>query len=577
VQCTFLGISVEDAEMIKTVVNRVIEAAAAEDKAAQKEANDELYAYIYKVIEARRKSPYDPNDVISALIHERVGDRMLTDDDVAGTIRLFLQAGHGTTTNALGSIIRHLASNPLDQKRLRDEPKLIPQAIEEILRAWTPVRMVGRKTTCDVDVAGTLIPKGSRVALMVSAANRDASMFEDADKVNFDRKPNRHIAFGHGVHRCVGAALARSQLCIAVEELLSLTDGFVLAGEPSFSTWTHLGPSKLPIKFIPRSLDTSATVIRAGHKELLLTIAAITPLAERVVELELRDPAGASLPEWTAGAHVDLVLPGEISRSYSLAGDPRDRKSWRIAVLHELAGRGGSAAIHKMKAGDKVRVRLPRNNFALEPAPAYHFFASGIGITPILPMIEAAKAQGVPWRLDYVGRRRDTLAYVDRMAPSPQAELYLTAEAGRPELGALIARSDRNAAIYGCGSQTFLLALEEAATRADRTLHVEWFAPRPGARQGAVGSHESFVVRLERSNIELEVLPGQSIIDACAEAGVMIPSSCFEGTCGSCLSRVLEGIPDHRDSFMTPAERKSNALMAPCVSKSMTGRLVLDW
>lgn len=577
VQCTFLGISVEDAEMIKAVVNRVIEAAAAENKAAQKEANDELYDYIYKVVATRRKSSYDPNDVISALIHEPVGGRMLTDDDVAGTIRLFLQAGHGTTTNALGSVIRHLASNPLDQKRLRDDPKLIPQAIEEILRAWTPVRMVGRKTTRDMDIAGTLIPKGSRVALMVSAANRDASIFEDADRVNFDRKPNRHIAFGYGVHRCVGAALARSQLCIAVEELLSLTDDFVLAGEPEFSTWTHLGPSKLPVKFVPHSLDTSATVIRAGHKELLLAIAAVTPLAERVVELELRDQAGAILPEWTAGAHIDLVLPGEISRSYSLVGDLHDRKCWRIAVLHELAGRGGSAAIHKMNVGDRLRVRLPRNNFPLETAPGYHFFASGIGITPILPMIEAAKAQGVSWRLDYVGRRRDTLAYLDRITSFSQAELHFTTEAGRPDLEALIAQSDQNTTIYGCGSQGFLLALEEAAMRAGRIIHVEWFAPRPGARQGAVGSHESFIVRLERSNIELEVLPGQSIIDACAEAGVMIPSSCFEGTCGSCLSRVLEGIPDHRDSFLTLAERKSNALMAPCVSKSMTGRLVLDW
>ena len=119
-----------------------------------------------------------------------------------------------------------------------------------------------------------------------------------------------------------------------------------------------------------------------------MTIAAIRPMAERVIELELRAPAGIRLPEWTPGAHIDLVLPGDITRSYSLVGDPADRDAWRIAVLHEAAGRGGSDLIHRMKPGDVLRVRWPRNNFALKPADGYHFFASGIGITPILSMIE---------------------------------------------------------------------------------------------------------------------------------------------------------------------------------------------
>ena len=577
VQCTFLGISVEDAQTIKTIVNTIIDAGASGDTAAHKAANDRLYAYIDGVLDARKKTPYDPNDVISALLNEPVGDRRLTHEDVAGTIRLFLQAGHGTTTNALGSIIRHLATTPADQKRLRAEPKLIPQAIEEMLRVWTPVRVVGRKTTCDVEVAGRLIPKGSKVGLMVAAANRDAAVFENADTVDFDRRPNRHIAMGHGVHRCVGAALARAQLRIALEELLSLTDDFTLAGDVAFSTWTHLGPSRLPIRFVARTTEEAAGTIRAGHKEIGATIGAVRPLAERVVELELRAPGGAVLPEWTPGAHVDLVLPGNVMRSYSLVGDPADRTAWRIAVFHEVAGRGGSSAIHRMKAGDGVRVRWPRNNFALKPASAYHFFASGIGITPILAMVDAARAQGIPWRLDYVGRSRERLAYVDRVAPFAEAHVHLTAEAGRPALAALIAESPSDAEIYACGSQVFLLDLEAAATKAGRPFHTEWFAPKPGARQAAEGSFEAFTVRLERSNVEVAVLPGQSIIDACAEAGVSIPSSCFEGTCGACLSTVLEGVPDHRDSFLLPNERKSNTLIAPCVSKAMTSRLVLDW
>lgn len=577
VQCTFLGISVEDAEAIKNIVNGIIEAGAAEDAAALKAGNDRLYAYVDAVVDARRKTPYDPNDLISSLLNEPVGGRLQTHQDVAGTIRLFLQAGHGTTTNMLGSMIRHLGTTPADQKRLRDDPKLIPQAIEEMLRMWTPVRVVGRKTTRDVDVAGTLIPKGSRVALMVASANRDASVFENADTVDFDRKPNRHIAMGSGIHRCVGAALARTQLRVALEELLSMTDDFVVTGEPTFSTWTHLGPSKLPVRFVPRSVDKAGTNFRAGHKEVAMTVGAMTTLAERVVELELRATEGGALPEWTPGAHVDLVLPGEVARSYSLASDPADQSHWRIAVLHEVAGRGGSAAIHRMKAGDQIRVRWPRNNFAMKPAKRYHFFASGIGITPILSMVEAAKAQGIPWRLDYVGRSRDRLAYLGRVEGLQDAHIHLTSEKGRPDLAALLAETDADAEVYACGSQGFLLALEGLATESGRSFHTEWFSPRPGARQGAEGAFEAFTVRCERSNIDVTVLPGQSIIDACADAGVTIPASCFEGICGSCLSTVLEGVPDHRDSFLLAKERESNTLIAPCVSKSMTGRLVLDW
>ncbi|GAA5192243.1 cytochrome P450/oxidoreductase [Arthrobacter gyeryongensis] len=577
VQCIFLGISVEDAERIKITINRIIDAGAAGDAATHKAANDEMYEYIYRVLESRKKTPYDPNDIISAMIHEEVGGRRLTDDDIAGTIRLFLQAGHGTTTNMLGSIIRHLATTPSDQKRLRTEPKVIPQAIEELLRVWTPVRLVGRKTTRDVEIEGRVVPKGSRVGLMVSAANLDDRKFENADQIDFDRKPNPHIAFGFGPHRCVGASLAREQLRIAVEELLSMTDDFELTGDTEWSTWTHLGPSKLPVRFIPRSVDLTGSVIRAGYNELVMNVVTASPVADRINELELRANQDAELPEWTAGAHIDLVLPGDLIRSYSLVNGPSDRSHWRIAVLREENGRGGSAMIHTLKAGDRVRVRWPSTNFALEDAESYHFFASGIGITPILPMIAEATERGVPWRLDYVGRTPSQLAYLDQVTDYEETHVHLTSESGRPDLDSLVAATEERAAIYACGSQSFATGLEAAASRAGRDVHAEWFAPKPGARQGASGSREAFAVHLERSNIDVSVQPGQSIIDACAEIGVTIPGACFEGTCGTCLTSVLKGTPDHRDSFLSAKEQASNKLMAACVSKSMTDSLVIDW
>jgi cytochrome P450/ferredoxin-NADP reductase len=576
VQCIFLGISIEDAISIKLMTSKVVEAGAAGDQAAHKAANDQIYAYIDAVIEARRKTPYDAGDVVSALLNETIGERKLTHDEVASVLRLFLQAGHMTSTNALGSIIRHLAATPADQKRLREEPAMIPHAIEEILRMWTPARLLSRTATRDVEVAGRLIPAGSKVALMWASANRDSEVFENPDTVDFDRRPNRHVAFGHGIHRCIGMPLARAQLRIAIEELLSLTDDFVLAGEPRSTTWAHIGVAQLPLKFTPRAAAAVGS-IRAGYRELALTVAAIHPLAERVIELELRAPSGEFLPEWAPGAHIDLVLAGDIARSYSLVGDPADRSCWRVAVLREIAGRGGSNAIHRLRAGDAVRVRWPRNNFALKPAAAYHFLASGIGITPLLPMIETARAQGIPWRLDYVGRSRGALAYVDRLDTHDEVHIHLTSVTGRPDLGALLAESAAETPVYACGSQSFLGALESAAVDLGRPFHAEWFAPKPGARKAGEGSLEAFTVRLEHSNIEVAVLPGQSIVDACANVGVTIPALCFEGTCGSCLSTVLEGVPDHRDSILSAAERAKNCQILPCVSRSKTGRLVLDW
>jgi ferredoxin-NADP reductase len=300
-------------------------------------------------------------------------------------------------------------------------------------------------------------------------------------------------------------------------------------------------------------------------------------VADATIEIRLRANADAVLPAWTPGAHIDLVLPGDVIRSYSLTGSPSDERVWQIAVLREENGRGGSAMIHALKAGDRIRVRWPRNNFALEPAASYHFLASGIGITPILPMIEAAQRRGASWRLDYVGRTRSRLAYLERLESHPETNVHISSESGRPDLGALLTRTDERAPIYACGSQAFLLGVEKAAEAVRRDLHAEWFAPKPGARRGAEGAYEAFTVHLERSNTDVSVQPGQSIIDACADVGVTIPAACFEGTCGSCLSTVLEGEPDHRDSFLTTNERKSNTLMAACVSKSMTERLVLDW
>ncbi|MBW8801741.1 MAG: ferredoxin reductase, partial [Streptomyces sp.] len=139
--------------------------------------------------------------------------------------------------------------------------------------------------------------------------------------------------------------------------------------------------------------------------------------ADGVLALTLRHPLGEQLPRWEPGAHIDVVLGPGLERQYSLCGDPADRTAWRIAVLREPVGRGGSAHVHEqLGQGDKVRVRGPRNHFALRPAPRYRFIAGGIGITPILPMLAAAEAEGAEWTLLYGGRTRESMAFTEELS-----------------------------------------------------------------------------------------------------------------------------------------------------------------
>ncbi len=294
--------------------------------------------------------------------------------------------------------------------------------------------------------------------------------------------------------------------------------------------------------------------------------------ADGVLALTLRHPLGEELPAWEPGAHIDVVLGPELERQYSLCGDPADRSAWRIAVLREPEGRGGSAYVHRqLGLGDKVRVRGPRNHFALRPAPRYRFVAGGIGITPILPMLAAAEAAGAEWTLLYGGRSRNSMAfteelgrYGDRVTIAPQDEtglLDLDSEVGRLPEGTLV---------YCCGPGALLDAVE--AVCPGSALHVERFAPK--AQQG--GADSEFEVVLQRSGRTLTVPVDVSVLDTVRGAGVEVLFSCTEGTCGTCETDVLEGTPDHRDSVLSDEEREAGETMLICVSRCRGPRLVLD-
>ncbi|RAY16135.1 oxidoreductase [Actinomadura craniellae] len=300
--------------------------------------------------------------------------------------------------------------------------------------------------------------------------------------------------------------------------------------------------------------------------------------AEGVVALDLRAPDGGELPVWEPGAHVDLVLAGGVVRQYSLCGDPADRTGWRIAVLREPAGRGGSALVHdRLRPGTRVRARGPRNHFALEPAARYLFIAGGIGITPLLPMVAAAQAAGARWRLAYGGRTAASMAFADelRAEHGDRVTVHPQDRCGPLDLDALLGAPADGALVYCCGPASLLDAVEErCAGRPPGTLRVERFTP---VDAGEPVRAESFEVELAGTGVTLTVPPGRSVLEVLEAAGVPILSSCREGTCGTCETVVLGGEVDHRDSLLTEEERAAHDTMFPCVSRAAGPKLVLEF
>ncbi len=317
-----------------------------------------------------------------------------------------------------------------------------------------------------------------------------------------------------------------------------------------------------------------------SESDFELVIASREAMATGVVRLTFARQDGAELPPWAPGAHIDLHFASkgvEYVRQYSLCGRITDRHHWQVAVRLAPDGRGGSAHIHEAFAeGDTIKVTGPRNNFPLVQARHYTFIAGGIGITPILPMIAEASASGADWRLVYCGRSADSMPFAeDVLAYGADKVLLHTSDAcGRADLAALIATDDHNTVLYCCGPESMLRAIEEicASWSGDR-VHVERFSPR---QDSSAQTDTSFEVEFARSGLVVTVPTDRSILEMAEELGVDIDSSCQEGVCGSCETRVLSGIPEHRDSVLTAKERARGHSMMVCVSRSCSARLVLD-
>lgn len=319
------------------------------------------------------------------------------------------------------------------------------------------------------------------------------------------------------------------------------------------------------------------TDLRARDIELIdVVVDSAETVADGVKAFVLKPATGAELPSWTPGSHIDIHLPSGLVRQYSLCGDPSDTGTFRIAVLREPTGRGGSDEVHAvLDRGTALRISLPRNAFELDDHQRYVFVAGGIGITPILPMIRQADAAGADWSLVYGGRSLDSMAFRDELASyGDRVTLLPQDRTGLIDLPAAIGESQPGTAVYCCGPAGLLDAIEtHCATWPDGSLHTERFI---AAQSGSTDGDSQFEVVLAKQDRSFTVEPGVSILKTLESGGVDVPSACQQGMCGTCEQIIVEGTPDHRDEILTDEERLAGQYILICVSRCHGDRLVLD-
>ena len=305
--------------------------------------------------------------------------------------------------------------------------------------------------------------------------------------------------------------------------------------------------------------------------------------AEGICSFELVSGDGAPLPAFAAGSHVDVQLPGGLTRQYSLCNDPTETHRYLIAVLRDPSSRGGSSAMHEqVKEGDTLVISTPKNHFALAHEASSHLLlAGGIGVTPLLCMAERLANAGAAFEMHYCTRSKARTAFVRRIEDSPfasRAHFHFDdgPVAQRLDITALLAQPQAGRHLYVCGPKGFMDAVLGSARGQgwpEAQIHYEFFGAEPAA---SGGEGDAFEVMLASSGRVIAVPAGVSVVRALAECGIAVATSCEQGVCGTCLTKVIDGVPDHRDLYLTPEEQAVGDQFLPCCSRSKSARLVLD-
>ncbi|NVO05007.1 MAG: oxidoreductase [Rhodoferax sp.] len=317
---------------------------------------------------------------------------------------------------------------------------------------------------------------------------------------------------------------------------------------------------------------------------LTVRVARKTPEALDICSFELVAADGSQLPAFTAGAHLDVHLPGGPMRQYSLCNAPGETHRYLIAVLRDAASRGGSQAMHDaVQTGQLLQISAPKNHFPLVTdagATRSLLLAGGIGVTPILAMAEQLSAAQAAFDMHYCTRAVERTAFVQRIAASPFASSVHHhyddgATVQKLDLQVLLSEPQAGVHLYVCGPRGFMDAVLRTARGQgwpENRLHYEFFS----AEVVHTDSDASFEVQIASTGKIVTVPKDQSVTQALAAAGVEVLTSCEQGVCGTCLTRVLAGTPDHKDSYLTPEEQAANDQFLPCCSRAKSPLLVLD-
>lgn len=517
-------------------------------------------------------------------------DRGISYETCAQLMRDYINPSLDTTISTTGQIVKFFADHPEQWDLIRQDPSLIPNAVEEAVRMATPIRAFTRYAIEDSIIAGHTIPAGKRVIVIYASANRDADKFPDPDRYDVTRDVHDHLGFGQGVHMCMGMHLARREIILLLQALRRRVARFELMAEPTVAMNNTIRAfASMPVK-VHLAAEVLDDVVQTGADLDLdpdlgpdapwldVTIASRTDVATDIIGLELTPADGGPLPPYEAGAHVDVYVKSGLIRQYSLTGDPADRSKYRLGVMLDPKSRGGSAAIHTdFDTGQRIRIAKPRNNFSMGTHAAHTIlFAGGIGITPMLNMAYALNASGASWEMHYCGRTADRLAFTQELARfGSNVQLHIDSgpEDQKMDIHSVLATAAADRHLYVCGPNGFMDFIVKSALHnnwSDHCIHLERF----GAEVNTDGA--PFTVVAQKSGKTFDVHPGETISQKLEENGIPVQVSCQSGVCGTCLTRVVHGMPDHRDLVQTDLEKASNAQMTVCCSRSKTRKLVLD-
>ncbi|MGP6175179.1 cytochrome P450 [Corynebacterium sp. A21] len=536
-----------------------------------------------EIIESRRTST--ARDLISLMASQQdeEGNYALGADQIAIHLTEFAAAGTDTTAQAMANAVLFLQENPAAKDDALREPELWPRVFEETIRRRNSSTFTSRLSMVDVEIGGAHIKAGDRILVSLTSANTDADYVDRPFEFDIHRPdPTDHLGFSTGRHKCLGNPLARVQGPVGLQVLYGRLPSLTVE-DPEALDFIRFAllPARRSL-WVTWELADIELSKQQVLRTLTLRVSERRTESEGVISLTLVHPDGGELPKWKPGAHIDLHLQGpdgeELIRQYSLSSDCDDQSCYRVGILREPAGRGGSAAAHDtLLEGGTVTVSWPRNNFRFAEAEHYLFIAGGIGITPLLAMIREAERQGKDWTLLYGGRTRSSMAFLPELAAfSERVQLVPQDELGHLDLDTALIDAAPNTLIYTCGPEGLLQAVEaQAAHWPKSSLRLERFAPKQISRDYA---DQPFEVEFTGSGKTVTVGASESILDAAKREGMPVISSCETGTCGTCETPVVAGSIDHRDSILTSAEQEANDTMMICVSRAAPScpRLVLQ-